>query len=101
MGAVLKLIFLIYLLPTLVGCTNPKDAPKYLQQLSSSNAHTRSQAATALGRIGAPHAKIAVSRLISLLNDSNPGVASAAAYALREIDTPSARKALAARKQFK
>lgn len=71
-----------------------------MQQLNSSDAHVRSEAATSLGRIGSPHADRAVPKLISLLNDENPGVASAAAYALRKIDTSSARKALEQRKQF-
>ena len=84
----------------LSSCTNPKDVPKYLKALQSSNSHDRSEGAMALGRIGSPHADNAVPQLIRLLDDTNAGVQSAAAYALRKIDTPDARVALDKKRRF-
>ncbi len=92
---IVKILAMLSLLLATLACSDPKvEVPKYIQQLSSSDSHIRSQAALALGRIGPPHAAQATSRLIALLGDENAGVRSAAAYALRKIDTPDARAAL-------
>jgi HEAT repeat protein len=82
------------------GCTHPeKDVPVLIKQLQSSDAHTRSQAALRLGRIGPPYANRAQGILIRMLDDDNAGVQSAAAYALGMIGTPEAMTAINSHKR--
>jgi HEAT repeat protein len=77
----------------LSSCCDGKKLPLAHNDLFSSSASKRNQAALFLARCGEDASK-SVPRLTELLYDDNVGVQSSAAYALRKIDTPEAREAL-------
>ncbi len=88
-GATVLLLLFIGLL----GCCNEGQIPSHVNQLSSSKARDRTDAALQLARCGADAGQ-AVPRLTELMYDENVGVQSAAAYALRKIGTEDAKRAL-------
>ena len=88
----LGLVLVLILVAPLSNCCNETSLPDSLNNLYSSDASLRNEAALQLARCGAL-ADEAVPKLSELLYDNNVGVQSSAAYALQKIDTKSARLA--------